>query len=222
MLKVEIEKIKNIKTQITNMGEQIIETNNKIHDLIKKREFKALKEIKIPIKTINQKSHEIDNMIVTTLALYSPEAKDLRAMVAYLKMTNELVRAAENTKTFLKNFYKNFSDELRTDVILEYTIPMHRSMITALESTLKLLKEDGTNDIKKIYNIIAIEENKTDDLYVMIEKNLLPIASNEHELSKEYFNILSSLRKVEKTADRALSIAMLLMYAKQGGELHQL
>jgi phosphate transport system protein len=78
------------------------------------------------------RSNEIDNIIVTTLALYSPEAKDLRQLVSYLKITNELVRTGSNAKDFAKMFKKSYSDDLNTNMILEYAIPLLRSALTYL------------------------------------------------------------------------------------------
>ncbi|WP_290125344.1 hypothetical protein [Aliarcobacter butzleri] len=40
-------------------------------------------------------------------------------------------------------------------------------------------------------------------------------------MSKEYFDILSSLRRLEKIADRAVSIAKLLQFAQIGGDIVQ-
>ncbi len=44
----------------------------------------------------------------------------------------------------------------------------------------------------------------------MIEKNILKLITKNLDLSKEYFDILSALRRLEKIADRAVSIANLL------------
>ena len=38
---------------------------------------------------------------------------------------------------------------------------------------------------------------------------------------KEYFDILSALRRLEKIADRAVSIANLLQFAQVGGDIVQ-
>jgi phosphate transport system protein len=41
----------------------------------------------------------------------------------------------------------------------------------------------------------------------------------EQELSVEYVNVLSTLRRLERGCDRAVNIANLLLYAAQGGEM---
>ncbi len=52
----------------------------------------------IPLHAINEKVEAIDNLILNIFALYSPEAKDLREMVAFLKITSSLQRIAINEK----------------------------------------------------------------------------------------------------------------------------
>jgi phosphate transport system protein len=43
---------------------------------------------------------------------------------------------------------------------------------------------------------------------------------DEKELAIEYVKVLGSLRKLERSCDRTVNIANLMMYAKNGGEIH--
>ena len=81
--------------------------------------------------------------------------------------------------------------------------------------------EDDTTKIDELYNKALVEESKTDDLYAMVEKNILKLITKNAELSRDYFDILSSLRRIEKVADRAVSIASLMQFAHLGGEIGQ-
>ena len=53
------------------------------------------------------------------------------------------------------------------------------------------------------------------------EKNILKLISKNLDLSKEYFDILSALRRLEKIADRAVSMANLFHFAQVGGDIVQ-
>ncbi|PHO09142.1 PhoU family transcriptional regulator [Malaciobacter canalis] len=221
MLKTYEEKIKTIKNEIRQIGEIVLKANKTSLKALKDNDINLLKDIDLSLKKLVSKSNEIDNLIVTTLALYSPEAKDLRHMVSYLKITNELVRAGTNSKIFIKTFRKSFSEELDETTILEYAIPLQKAAASALEITLSMLDETNEKLIEESFNKVLVEESKTDDLYAMVEKNILKLISKNQELSKDYFNLLSSLRKLEKCADRATSIANLIVFAYIGGELEQ-
>jgi len=105
------------------------------------------------------------------------------------------------------------------DFILEYAVPLQKTSVTALSNALALLNTYDKKEVNHLYKIVVVEEGKNDDLYRIIEKGLLKKTNNELHLSNEYQNIMSALRRLEKIADRALSIASLMHYAKIGGEI---
>ncbi len=221
MLKNYKEKKENIQESILNMGDILIEALKISLDSLEKEEIENLKKVELPIKKLAKKSNEIDNAIVAVLALYSPEAKDLRQLVSYLKITNELVRVGTNTKGFVKTFKKTFCEELNTKTILNYAIPLLKSSLLSVQSTMLMVKECDNKNIEKKHQKVLLEESKADDLYSIVQKDILKLSSQNVELSREYFDILSSLRKLEKISDRAASIANLLLFAQIGGELKQ-
>ena len=53
-----------------------------------------------------------------------------------------------------------------------------------------------------------------------MEKELLSVIIESGELSIEYVKVLGTLRKLERTGDRTVNIAALLVYAQKGGEIH--
>jgi len=221
MLKPYQDKIETIKNEIYEMGEIVTHANKVSLSALKENDLSMLKDISLSIKKISIKSNEIDNLIVKTLALYSPEARDLREMVSFLKITNELTRASTYSKSFIKTFKKSFTDELDKHAILEFAIPLLKSSNQALQISLEMIKEKDDKIIEEMFNKVTVEDSKTDDLYSMVEKNILKLITKNIELSKDYFEVLSSLRKLEKISGRASSIANLLVFAEVGGEMGQ-
>jgi len=221
MLKPYEIKLQSIKEEISKIGVEVIDSLELSLKAIKDGNIDDLKNVEITEKKLLIKSNEIDNIIVSTLALYSPEAKDLRQLVSFLKITNELVRTGANTKDFAKQFKKSYSEDLNTAIILEYTVPLLKSALLSLQTSISIIDETNAKHIEEKYHRVIVEESKTDDLYLMIEKNLLKLISKNLDLSKEYFDILSALRRLEKIADRAVSIANLLQFAQVGGDIVQ-
>ena len=221
MLKPYETKLKNIKEEILKIGVDVVEALEICLKALEEKKIEDLKNVEITEKKLLIKSNEIDNIIVTTLALYSPEAKDLRQLVSYLKITNELVRTGSNAKDFAKMFKKSYSEDLNTPMILEYAVPLLKSALLSLRTSISIIDETNTAHIEEKYHRVIVEESKTDDLYLMIEKNILKLISKNLDLSKEYFDTLSALRRLEKIADRAVSIANLLQFAQVGGDIVQ-
>ena len=221
MLKPYETKLKNIKEEILKIGVDVVEALEICLKALEEKKIEDLKNVEITEKKLLIKSNEIDNIIVTTLALYSPEAKDLRQLVSFLKITNELVRTGANAKDFAKKKKKSYSEDLNTPMILEYAVPLLKSALLSLRTSISIIDETNTAHIEEKYHRVIVEESKTDDLYLMIEKNILKLISKNLDLSKEYFDTLSALRRLEKIADRAVSIANLLQFAQVGGDIVQ-
>ena len=221
MLKPYETKLQSIKNETLHIGTEVINSLELSLKALKDGNIDDLRNVDITEKKLLIKSNEIDNIIVTTLALYSPEAKDLRQLVSFLKITNELVRTGSNAKDFAKKFKKSYSEDLNTTIILEYAVPLLKSALLSLQTSISIIDETNAKHIEEKYHRVIVEESKTDDLYLMIEKNILKLISKNLDLSREYFDILSSLRRLEKIADRAVSIANLLQFAQIGGDIVQ-
>lgn len=212
------EKLNEIKQEIEDIGVLLIKSNKLLLEAIDGCCIEVFNQAKTHLKNISKKTNNIDNNIIKTLALHSPEARDLRAMVAYLKITNELLRVASNTRTFIKGF-GDVCNEIDIKLIKEYALPMQSSTINALIFAMNMLNIECEDEAQESYNNVLVAESKTDDLFELLESNVLQQA-NEIEDFKKYHKIIRSLRKSEKIADRAMSIASLFLYAVNGGDIN--
>ncbi len=89
MLKTYESKLISVKSEIQKIGVEVVEALEICLTALENKKIEDLKNVELTEKKLLLKSSEIDNLIVTTLALYSPEAKDLRQLVSFLKITNE-------------------------------------------------------------------------------------------------------------------------------------
>lgn len=207
--------LEDIKNKVVDIGNGLQEANELILSALSDCDENKFTEAKGHIKNISSKTDAIDNAIIKVLALYTPEARDLRQVVAYLKITNELSRACSNTRSFIRGF-TDVCQDVEVSTIKEYALPMQNSTVNAIKLSLNMLHCDDEDEIKEIHNDVLIEENKTDDLYEMVERNLLLQADGSINFEK-FHKMLRALRKSGKIASRAISIANLLVYAKVGG-----
>jgi len=219
MLQNFTDSLQSIKNKVTSIGKGLLSANELILEALKDCNNDKFNDAKGFIKNISSKTDEIDNEIIKVLALYTPEARDLRRVVAYMKITNELSRACANTRSFIKGFTDVCAD-VDTKTIKEYTLPMQTSTVKAIKTTISMINIDDSDEIQEYYNDVLIEENKTDDLYEIVEANLHNLAKELNEFEK-FYKMLRALRKSGKIADRASSIANLLVYIQVGGNLHK-
>jgi len=207
-----------IKSKIETIGSGLVTANKLLLSAIQDCNEEKFTEAKSHIKNISSKSDDIDNTIIKVLALYTPEARDLRQVIAYLKITNELSRACSNTRSFIHGF-TDVCRDVDVETINEYAVPMQESTVKAIALCIGMLNVDDEDEIREIYNDVLIEENKTDDLYEMVERKL-SLQANGSDSFEKFHKMLRALRKSGKISSRAISIASLLVYAKVGGNFH--
>jgi phosphate transport system protein len=204
-----------IKFKITDIFTGLLEANELILSALSDCDVTKFTDAKSRINNFTSKTNDIDNAIIKTLALFTPEARDLRQLIAYLKITNELSRASSNTKNFIRNFL-GVCNDVDKDTIVEYAVPMQTSTVAAIKHTVIMIACEDNDEIQDIYNEVLIEESKTDDLYEMVERNSSLQANSSSDFEK-FHKMLKALRKSGKIAARSISIANLLVYAKVGG-----
>ena len=204
-----------IKAKVIDISTGLLEANELILSALTDCDPAKFSEARSKIKNVNSKTNDIDNAIIKVLALYTPEARDLRQVIAFLKITNELSRASSSTRGFIRGFLGVCKD-VDKDTIIEYAVPMQTSTIAAIRSTVSMITCEDDDEIQDIYNDVLIEESKTDDLYEMVERNLSLQADGSSNFEK-FHKMLRALRKSGKIAARSISIANLLVYAKVGG-----
>lgn len=214
-------KAKKIQDEIINVGEEIINSNSLILDYLGSCEdscdVTTIAKSRKMLETLNVKLDKVDNDIVSLLALHSPEASDLRLMIAYLKVTNELSKAITNTRRLSKGLIEA-SELIVSNNLVNDTIAMHKSALKSLQKSVKMLKVDASDEVQEIYDSIVVLDSKTDDAYDVLESKLSK-ACQKVDSFNTYHLVLKSLRKSSKISDRALSIASLLLFANNGGRI---
>jgi len=209
----------NVQQKIINLGEGLVKANELILEALKDCDSEKFNEARNNIKNVTAKTDDIDNNIIKILALYTPEAKDLRRVVGYLKTTNEIARACSNTRSFIRGF-TNVCNDLDVATINEYALPMQTSTVNAVKTTVAMISVEDADELREMYEEVIIDENKADDLYEMIERKLVAEAESCESSFEKYHKMLRALRKSEKIASRAFAVANLLLYIKVGGSLH--
>jgi len=180
-----------------------------------------LEEARKQLKTVNKVTEKIDNDIVLIFARYTPEAKDLREMVSYLKITSAINRIKTNINNYLKNMQGMLAEEDANIVqFIKESLSINRCTINAFNKTLEMFKTfDDNEKIKQLAIEIDVEYAKTDDIYALLEKSVLQKMGEADGKAEEYFNLLKYIRKNLKIIDRLDSMAQRVIFARMGGKL---
>ena len=212
-------KINEIQSMLAQLIREVLEAHTKALDAYKSKNTEDFDLVKGILKSIQKEANSIDNEIVKTFALFGPEAQELRLLIAYLKMTNELIRIGEGAKKYAKRMKAHCESDCNLDSIDDAIIKLHTSSINALNHISKCFTNHDVCDYTDLYRSVMVEESKCDDLHSILEKEILSRIIIEGELSIEYVKVLSTLRKLERASDHAINIAKLMVYSKEGGEI---
>ncbi len=213
-------KVNEIQSMITSLLENIISSSQISLEAYENRNSGLFDNVKSNLKSIEVDANTIDNEIIKTFALFGPEANELRSLVSYLKMTNELVRIGEGVKKYARRMKEHCVSECNLRPLDNTIIQLHKSSLNALQYILDCFQSLDSCDIDEIYRKVMVEESKNDDLFAILEKEILNQVMHGDELSIEYVRVLGTLRKLERSCDRSVNIANLMLFAQKGGEIH--
>lgn len=213
-------KLKDIQLMLSHLIQNMIQASKITLEAYKAHDNAGFDKVNAELKSIGVQANNIDNEIVKTFALFGPEAEELRMLIAYLKMTNELVRIGEGTKKYARRMRGHCESECNLSSFDNVIIPLHQSTLNALTYIAECFTNSEHCDVEVVYRKVMVEESKNDDLFAILEKDILTSIMCSGPLSVEYVRVLSTLRKLERSCDRSVNIAKLLMFAKQGGNIH--
>lgn len=209
-------KINEIKTDLKSMGELAVESLTLSLDGLKKGDASIIEGAAgTRIKHINYLANSIDNNVVVALALYSPEAGELRELIAILKSTNEMLRIGTSARSYATGLKSVLESPIDLSPFMNVIIDLHQ---TAIRSVTLITKGIETFDADT-YRSILVEEDKSDELATFLQEEILEKLCDNKELVSGYVKMLRRIRKLEKIVDYAQNIGKMLMYAKEGGKV---
>jgi phosphate transport system protein len=212
--------INELQQMISKILERIVTASETTLNAFSNHDADKFGEAVSALKGLEQEANAVDNEVIKTFALFGPEANELRLLVAYLKMTNEIVRIGDGVKKYAIRMKGHCQGECILEPLETTIVQLHKSTLNALKYISECFNHMGECDIDDFYRKVMVEESKNDDLFAIIEKDILAQIIKSSELSSEYVRVLGTLRKLERSCDRSVNIANLMLYAQKGGEMH--
>lgn len=213
------EKIGTIRGNISSLLQKITTADKLSLEAFKTSDSQKFREVEAMLDAIGMQGDDIDNEIIKTFALFGPEAKELRSLVAYLKMTNEIVRIGEGVKKYAKRMNEHIKSGCNLESFKPSILLLHKSSINALSYILDCFEKQNECNYEDVYRKVLVEESMNDDLFAVLEKEILNKIIDEKDLLIDHIKILGTLRKLERSCDRSVNIANIMMYAEQGGDI---
>ncbi len=213
-------KIEEIRGLLITLLENIVAASQISLSSYESKDDNGFKMVQEKLNHLTSQGDIIDNEIIKTFALFGPEAVELRTLVSFLKMTNEIVRIGEGIKKYARRMKDHAKSECDLAPLTSTIVQLHKSALHATEYILECFKNFDNCNIEDYYRKIMVEESKNDDLFSILEKEIMGLIIDERELAIEYVKVLGTLRKLERACDRSVNVANLMLYAKKGGQIN--
>lgn len=178
--------------------------------LVEKNESIAKEIIKIDEPKVNNLEMEIEEDAINLMALYQPEASDLRTIVMIIKINNDLERIGDHAVNIA---------ERALDLISKPKIKPLIDIPRMAENACKMLRE-SLNAFAKNESKLAIEvcenDSVVDALLDQITRELLTYMMSDPSVIDRALNLILISRDLERIADLATNIAEDTIFVAKG------
>jgi phosphate transport system protein len=202
--------IENLKKLVLSLGAIVEEQIQRAMLALERRDTDMANEVILKDKEIDSLEIVIEEECLKILALYQPVAKELRFVVAVLKMNNDLERMGDLASNIAKRA-RYLSKKEKIDLVADFgpvaekTQAMVKKSLDALVNTdVKLAKE------------VCASDDEVDKLTKQMLKRTVNAIEKHPERTKDYFSVRSVSKNLERIADSATNIAEDVVYLCSG------
>jgi len=207
-----------VGSTIRLQAETVLKAHHALFEGIQGEDAQKLDEARELLSGINAAAIRTDNDIIRLLARFAPEARELRTLVVYLKVVNNIVRVSDNIKSMSKHMRKILDQGANIAPLRPKLEKMHRCVLYAFELAIRHIDGDLERiNYREIHDLVVQEEACSDHELKEVEGEIMKQGGYDDALRIEMIGALHLVRKMERTADRAVDIARLMCYAQEGG-----
>lgn len=213
--------IENIQKDLVNMAGSVLQAHISALEAFESKSRDIFEDVVTKLKDIEYLANEVDNTTVKTLALYGASGIYIRFLIVGMKIANDLVGIGNDIKKYAKNTRELMDSDLsELTKYKEYIINLQKCAIRSLNYSLDAIRTVFDKSSIDTYVLAKIEESKTDDLHSLLEKEILSLMYKEKNKTQIYIKVLKNIKKIERSADRAVNICSLVLYCKEGGSIN--
>jgi len=205
-----LREIENLKKKIIALGVMVKNMIEKAMYSLEERNKELAEEVIEEDKKIDEKEVELEEECLKVLALYQPVAKDLRFIVAVMKINNDMERIGDLAVNIAER-----AAYLATQPKIEIPFDLKQMTKEATSMLKKSLDAFVNSDV-----MLALEVCKTDDVVDEYNREMFYCIQDEirRDISKMelLIHILMISRHLERIADLATNIAEDVVYMVEG------
>lgn len=209
--------------ELALLNRKLLEMASLVESMIAKS-IKALREGNMILaqevistdEQVNAMEIEIDNLCVKILALYQPEAKDLRTVTMIMKVNNDLERIGDHASS-ISRMALFMADYPPIKPLVDIPKMADKAMEMLRESLDAFIKRDA-----KLAVVVCQKDDEVDNYEPQIVRELITFVMSDPSALNRALRYIYVARHIERVADLATNIAEDAYYIATGEVLkHQ-
>ncbi len=206
----ELDKLKEKILQMGSVAEEMVRLSAK---MIVDRQDDVSDHIFANEEVVNRLQMEIDEMGVRILALYQPEAMDLRNIMAALKINSDLERIADQAINITQTAHFHFLKEAPVQ-----TMEIPQMAVIAQKMIKDCLDAYSQKDVNLAQSVLGSDAEE-DNLKQKAMNEIIHLIQASPEKSKQFIDLLLVAKNFEKIGDHATNIAEDVIFMVLGKDI---
>jgi len=209
MIRLE-EEISKLKKMLFEMAASVEEMIAKSIKALKDRNMIMAEEVIKSDQKINEMEVEIDNQCIRILALYHPEAADLRTVSMIMKINNDLERIGDHAVNIAeKTIY--LADKPPVKPLIDIPKMADKAIQMLQESLDAFVNKDAELAVD-----VCKKDDDVDELEPQIVRELVTYMISDPQTIDRSLALILIAREIERVADLATNIAEDTYYIASG------
>ena len=204
------EELEETRQLVVKMAKLVQEAIDKAIKSLNEQDVELAEEIIKGDDDIDSLEVDIEKRCIRMVALYQPEASDLRLVMGIYKIVSDLERMGDEAENIAeRSIFLAQEPPLKPYVNLTLMAQMVREMVN--DSVISFLQRD-TLLAKKIIE----KDDMIDELYHQLERELMTYVMEDPRNIKRVIHLSFVARHFERIADHAENIAEMAIYWAEG------
>jgi len=185
-------------------------------DALTRRDIGLARQVIAADAAVDQLQRQIEEKAIATIALRQPMAFDLRALVAMLRISNDLERVGDLAKNIGKRVLAVSGDNSQRG-LMRGLKHMATLVVTQLAAVLDAFVDRNPNKALQVWKA----DREVDALYVSLFRELLTYSMEDPGMISMCIHHLFCAKNIERIGDHATNIAENVYYLVHGEPLTQ-
>ncbi|OYD08391.1 phosphate signaling complex protein PhoU [Paludifilum halophilum] len=204
--------LREVKTFLLDMGEKLEIAIDKAVRSLSRLDDGMAREVLQKDPEIDEMEGRIDDKVAALIATQQPVAKDLRKLIAAMKISSDMERMADLAANIAET----------TIQLVESDQKLFKELvdIPRMAGIAQRMVHDGINSFidgnVKLSEQMAETDDEVDQMYESVVKELMERMINEQQFTEVSLRLCFVARYLERIADHATNIAESIVYIETG------